>query len=298
MATRRAVLGALGGFCFTARAAAGRPLDRRARVAAIDWAAVESLLAIGVDPVAVANTGLYRQWAIEPVLPEIAVDLGLPEEPNLERLLGLRPDLILISSWQELLRPRLETIAPVRAFSVFDNNRTPLVNAVASMQSLGRVFGLEDAAAAFEKTLEATFAHNLGRLKSVETRPVLLAVLLGDGLRITVYGKGSLLGDVLDRLGVENAWKGVMPVFGRATIGIEQLLGLSNCTLLYMDQGNRTRAALQRLRSRSFWRALPFVAAGYARPIEAVWPFAGAPTAMRFSGIVTDALVQSSGHAG
>ncbi|CAH1659484.1 Fe/B12 periplasmic-binding domain-containing protein [Hyphomicrobiales bacterium] len=293
MTTRRAVLGSLGGFCIAPRAAIAQPLDRRARVAVIDWAAAESLLAIGIEPVAVANTGLYRQWVSKPALPPMVADLGLPEEPNLERLFSLRPDLILISSWQELLRPRLETIAPVHVFSVFDNNRTPLVNAVASMQSLGRAFGLADAAAAFKKALEMAFEHNLSRLKSVDARPVLLAVLLGDGLRITVYGKGSLLGDVLDRLGIENAWKGEMPVFGRATIGIEQLLGLSNCTLLYMDQGNRTRAAIQRLRSRSFWRELPFVVAGYARPIEAVWPFAGAPTAMRFSGIVTGALVEN-----
>ena len=109
-------------------------------------------------------------------------------------------------------------------------------------------------------------------MQAAQRPAVLLAVLLTDGMRITIYGKGSLLGDVLDRLGLENAWTGAMPVFGRITIGIERLLELPDVWLLYMDQGHRTQVALQRLRANSIWRALPAVAAARVRPIAAVWP--------------------------
>lgn len=296
MTTRRAVLGSLGGFCL-APAAIAQPTSRSARVAAIDWAAAESLLALGIEPMAVANTGLYRQWSIEPVLPPAVADLGMPEEPNLERLLALRPDLILISSWQVALRQTLARIAPVQIFSVFESNRTPLSNALASMRALAREFGIEEIAAAFESRLVHDFEQRRRRLQTTQRPTVLLAVLLTDGMRITIYGKGSLLGDVLDRLGLENAWTGAMPIFGRITIGIERLLELPDFWLLYMDQGHRTQVALQRLRANSIWRGLPAVAAGRVRPIAAVWPFAGAPTALRFAGIVTDAMSgNGAGH--
>ncbi|HEV7336118.1 MAG TPA: ABC transporter substrate-binding protein [Bosea sp. (in: a-proteobacteria)] len=295
MTTRRALLGSLGGFCL-APGAVAQPASRSARVAAIDWAAAESLLALGIEPVAVANTGLYRQWSTEPALPATVADLGMPEEPNLERLLELRPDLILVSGWQVALRQTLARIAPVQIFSVFESNRTPLSNALASMRALAREFGVEEVAAAFESRLEHGFEQSRRRLQATRRPAVLLAVLLTDGMRITIYGKGSLLGDVLDRLGLENAWTGAMPVFGRITIGIERLLELPDVWLLYMDQGHRTQVALQRLQANSIWRALPAVATARVRPIAAVWPFAGAPTALRFAGIVTDRM--SDGGAG
>ncbi|MDU0340482.1 ABC transporter substrate-binding protein [Bosea rubneri] len=295
MTTRRALLGSLGGFCL-APGAVAQPASRSVRVAAIDWAAAESLLALGIEPVAVANTGLYRQWSTEPALPPTVADLGMPEEPNLERLLELRPDLILVSGWQVALRQTLARIAPVQIFSVFESNRTPLSNALAKMRALAREFGVEEVGAAFESRLEHGFEQSRKRLQATRRPAVLLAVLLTDGMRITIYGKGSLLGDVLDRLGLENAWTGAMPVFGRITIGIERLLELPDFWLLYMDQGHRTQVALQRLRANSIWRALPAVAAARVRPIAAVWPFAGAPTALRFAGIVTDRM--SGGGAG
>ncbi|WP_184231731.1 ABC transporter substrate-binding protein [Bosea sp. WAO] len=295
MTTRRALLGSLGGFCLASGAVA-QPASRPPRVAAIDWAAAESLLALGIEPVAVANTGLYRQWSTEPQLPSAVADLGMPEEPNLERLLALRPDLILISGWQVALRQTLARIAPVQVFSVFESNRTPLNNALAAMRTLAREFGAEEVAAAFESRLAHGFEQSRKRLQVTRRPTVLLAVLLTDGMRITIYGKGSLLGDVLDRLGLENAWMGAMPVFGRITIGIERLLELPDFWLLYMDQGHRTQVALQRLQANSIWRALPAVAAARVRPIAAVWPFAGAPTGLRFAGIVTDAM--SGGGAG
>lgn len=295
--TRRALLGSLGGFCL-APGAIAQPASHPARVVAIDWAAAESLLALGIEPVAVANTGLYRQWSTEPPLPPAVADLGMPEEPNLERLLALRPDLILISGWQVALRQTLARTAPVQIFSVFESNQTPLSNALAAMRALAREFGVEEVAAAFESRLEHSFEQSRKRLQATRRPAILLAVLLTDGMRITIYGKGSLLGDVLDRLGLENAWTGAMPVFGRITIGIERLLELTDFWLLYMDQGYRTQVALQRLRANSIWRALPPVAAARVRPIAAVWPFAGAPTALRFAGIVTDALPGSGAGDG
>lgn len=272
-------------------------MSRPARVAAIDWAAAESLLALGIEPVAVANTGLYRRWSTAPALPSSVADLGMPEEPNLERLLELQPDLIVISNWQAALRPTLAWIAPVRIFSVFEDNRTPLTNALAAMRGLAGEFGVEEAAAAFESRLAHGLEQSRRLLQEARRPAVLLSVLLTDGLRITIYGKGSLLGDVLDRLDLGNAWTGAMPVFGRITIGIERLLALPDFSLLYMDQGHRTQVALQRLHANSIWRAMPALAAGRVHPIAAVWPFAGAPTALRFAGIVAGTLSEGrTGH--
>ena len=68
------------------------------RFATSNWSLTESLLALGIDPVAIPEADGYRTWVVEPELPETFADLGTRREPNFEALRDAKPDAILISS--------------------------------------------------------------------------------------------------------------------------------------------------------------------------------------------------------
>ncbi|MGL6163679.1 MAG: iron-siderophore ABC transporter substrate-binding protein, partial [Aeromonas veronii] len=47
------------------------------RIATVDWTIAETLLALGVTPLAVGDAGPYQAWVGEPRLPAGVVDIGL-----------------------------------------------------------------------------------------------------------------------------------------------------------------------------------------------------------------------------
>ena len=83
------------------------------RIATVDWTIAETLLALGVTPLAMGDVNSYRAWVGEPRLPAEVIDIGLRAQPNRELLAELKPDLILISPLAAPLAPTLSRIAPV-----------------------------------------------------------------------------------------------------------------------------------------------------------------------------------------
>ena len=81
------------------------------RLAAIDWAMLETALALGETPVAAAELKLFRAAAVEPEAPAAIADLGLRGSLSYERLLAARPDLILISPWYETRAAALSRVS-------------------------------------------------------------------------------------------------------------------------------------------------------------------------------------------
>ena len=106
--TRRSVLAA-GMASVAGRAHAGPP---EPRVAALDWGWASTLVALGIDPVGVAELRSYAAWVGEPALQPSTAELGLRTTPSLEILAALRPDLILTNGLNAALRGQLERIAP------------------------------------------------------------------------------------------------------------------------------------------------------------------------------------------
>lgn len=107
------------------------------RVVALDWVSAETLLSLGITPLAIADTAGYRQWVTTPTLPGSVKDVGSRREPNLESLTALKPDLIVINKEHAAVYPALTNIAPTVAFSVFDGGE----NAVGKTQSHDRNAG-------------------------------------------------------------------------------------------------------------------------------------------------------------
>jgi ABC-type Fe3+-citrate transport system substrate-binding protein len=91
------------------------------RVIALEWTYVEDLLALGVQPVGVADIEGYGNWVNVPIaLDESVADVGTRQEPNLERIAELAPDLIITASFRAANNyDELTAIAPIIAFDPY-----------------------------------------------------------------------------------------------------------------------------------------------------------------------------------
>ncbi|GGF58243.1 ABC transporter substrate-binding protein [Azorhizobium oxalatiphilum] len=262
------------------------------RIAAADWAGAESLLALGIAPLAVSDTGTYRDWLPEIPLPDGVPDLGSRAEPNMEQLAALRPELILISNWQANLKGLLGALGPTETISIIVPRTDPLENARTALTRLGARLGREREAAAYLAAFDAAldgFARTMAR--QAEPHPVYVGVLHENGTQVFLYGPGSWVQTVMDRLGLRNALDRPTSAFGNALVDLAQFAATPEATLLYLDQGARTRRA-ERLLSRStLWQALPMVQAGRVRAIPPFYALGGVPSVWRCVRLLSDALM-------
>ncbi|HEV2564815.1 MAG TPA: ABC transporter substrate-binding protein, partial [Microvirga sp.] len=135
--TRRSILGGiLGSTMFST----GRASSHE-RIAVVDWAMFETLLALGIVPVAATELVQFRKIAIEPDVPPQVADLGLRGSPNFEMLRLSDPDLIISSRWFTWVQDSLEQIAPVVSYSVYEPGRPPYAPAEQITMALGERIG-------------------------------------------------------------------------------------------------------------------------------------------------------------
>ncbi len=74
---RRALLGGIAATAATVRTARATRLPTAGpRIASLDYALTETLLALGHPPIAQTAAGDWDEWVVEPALPEGVADLG------------------------------------------------------------------------------------------------------------------------------------------------------------------------------------------------------------------------------
>lgn len=253
------------------------------RVAALDWALAETMMALGQDPIAIVAAGDWNRFVVEPPLPTGVVDLGLQPEINFELLASLRPDLILTSPFVQDLEPAVGRIAETLRLSIFEPGPIPLAQPRALTRLLGQRLGRVAEADAFLAGAERTFDACRARLASRARRPVLLVNVI-DPRHVRVYGGAGLYQNVLDRIGLTNAWSGPTNYWGYATVGIERLATTADVELIAFEPVPPDAQAT--LRRSPLWSTLPFVRAGRTSVLPSVLMFGAMPSALRFARLV------------
>ncbi|NDL65119.1 Fe(3+)-hydroxamate ABC transporter substrate-binding protein FhuD [Acerihabitans arboris] len=270
------------------RAAAALVPDA-ARVIALEWRPAELLLALGVTPLAIADVPNYRRWVVAPALPPSVLDLGLRNEPNMEAMQRLRPSLILLSDGFGPAPDSVAPIAPTMTFRFSRQGDRPLAVARQDITSLAGRLGLPGRAALHFAAIERQLDHTRQRLASLASPlpPVLLFSFI-DSRRIMVIGQNSLFQDVLDRVGVVNAWDGDENIWGSATVGLERLGQFRGVRAICFHRGEQD--PLAEVAGSTLWRTLPFVRERQLRVMPAVWFFGATIAAMRFSQVLEQAM--------
>ncbi|KRE18221.1 amino acid ABC transporter substrate-binding protein [Bosea sp. Root381] len=293
--TRRTLL------ALAAAAAAASPASGAAgsgvggtRVATVDWAVLETLLALGITPVAATELLQFREVAVEPAVPASVADLGLRGTVNFEMLQLVRPELIFISNFYASSAERLGLIAPVESFTIYAQGVAPFSAAEAMTLAIGRRLGAEAAAQRFVAETKAEFAGLRGRIAALGGRPV-IPINLGDARHFRVFGADSMFGEVLARLGVANAWTQATSYSAMAPVGLEALARIPEAWIVVIPPVPEDATRI--LGRSAFWNALPNVVAGRVLTLEPVNPFGALPAARRFARLLVAAIERYAGAA-
>lgn len=254
------------------------------RIAALDWAWAETLLALGVRPHAVAEAALYRERVVTPELPDDVIDLGLRSWPNMELLKSLQPDLILAQASYGVQAASLEPIAPTLALPLFTAERRSLHLAEAGLEAIATRMQREQQAVKYKADLERQLSDIRASLRSYDGRPLLIAKFADERI-LDIYGPGSLFHDVLGQLGLENAWTEVGNHWGFSTSGLDAVARNPKARLVIIEPGPP-----EKLFDSALWRAIPSVKANRVVTIPPTWVFGALPSALRFASILGKAL--------
>ncbi|MFM1707352.1 ABC transporter substrate-binding protein [Aeromonas salmonicida] len=256
------------------------------RIATVDWTIAETLLALGVTPLAVGDVSAYRAWVGEPFLPADVVDIGLRAQPNRELLAELKPDRILISPLAAPLAPTLSRIAPVQSIALYD----PQTDLWQRLHEATLTI-----AALVNKTAEANVLltdlnRDLEQMKQTlpAELPPLLVVQFIDERHVRVFGRHSLFEAVMQRLDLRNAWQGETNAWGFSVASLEQFLSIPEARLVVVDP--IPVGVSERLQEPGLWQHLPLVQQAPVLHLPAVWSFGGVLAARRFATLLSEAL--------
>ncbi|MGV2704700.1 UNVERIFIED_CONTAM: ABC transporter substrate-binding protein [Aeromonas salmonicida] len=260
------------------------------RIATVDWTIAETLLALGVTPLAVGDVSAYRAWVGEPLLPADVVDIGLRAQPNRELLAELKPDRILISPLAAPLAPTLSRIAPVQSIALYD----PQTDLWQRLHEATLTI-----AALVNKTAEANVLltdlnRDLEQMKQTlpAELPPLLVVQFIDERHVRVFGRHSLFEAVMQRLDLRNAWQGETNAWGFSVASLEQFLSIPEARLVVVDP--IPVGVSERLQEPGLWQHLPLVQQAPVLHLPAVWSFGGVLAARRFATLLSEALQQDA----
>ncbi|TVU90801.1 ABC transporter substrate-binding protein [Vreelandella titanicae] len=271
-----------------------------APLATFDFAIAETLSAIGHPPRFLAGLKGYETYSRQEGVIPLATNLGSRFLPNYELLASHPPQHILISPPAHAsLLPRLRKITDVMEYPLYnyadgdgDGNHSDWETIEALTRQLGT---LVNDAAASEQYIEQTnryFDDLKSQLSSVD-EPVLM-VRLVDERHARVYGKGSVEGMVLNRLGLQNAWQDDLGQWGMTTISATPLFSI-DAKMIFLESPYDPPGGQRQLLADGQWRHLPTVKEGNYLIISTnYWSWGGLPAARHFADSLANHLIESA----
>ncbi|WP_167591592.1 iron-siderophore ABC transporter substrate-binding protein [Jiella endophytica] len=270
-------------------ALAEEPASPPERIVAMEWAELETLLALGVTPVGAAGASGYRDWVGEPALPESVAEIGTRQEPNLEELARLKPDLVLSHAHLRPLKGNLNAIAPVEEVTFNGTGSDTWEAVLAGTRRIGELTGKTQGADALISSADAAFEKDASRLADagLQGRHVYFVRIIGANA-LRVHGSNAIADTVLSRLGLTNAWKGDVNEWGFAMVEPSALAEDPEATILVA--GPVSDAEMAAVFDTPLGKALPASRAGAVRRLPVTWTFGGVPSAIHMAAAITDAL--------
>jgi iron complex transport system substrate-binding protein len=195
--------GSPAGASGTSRGADAAPQKTPQRIVSLVPAVTEMLYAIGAGPRMVGVSSFDTYPPEVKALPKVG---GLID-PDLERIIMLKPDLVVISETHTELAAQLRSAG----LATFPYALGDLANVSRTIRLLGTVTGLEPEAAAVIAGLESRLEAVRARVKGRPKVRVLLVFSRQPGSLREVYASGGtgFLHDLLELAGGENVFAGV-----------------------------------------------------------------------------------------
>jgi len=265
-------------------------------VVALEWMQVESLVALGVDPVGVADVDGYNTWVPAAPIDADTPDVGSRNEPSPQSIARLSPDLVIAdaSSPESVIKKLRDQEIPVLVLSTSDAS-DQLGTMREAFTSIATAVGKAEEGEQVLADLDEEIADAAQELEEDGMKGAKFAIADGwqDGGNIAVrlFAKGSLMSDLAEAVGMVNAWPGKGdPEWGLQTTDPEGLTQLpADVQFLYNSPDGEDDVFTGALTDNPIWQGLGFVKAGDVHRLSTgVWTFGAPLSAEAFLDVLTD----------
>lgn len=268
------------------------------RVVALEWSLVEHALALGVQPVGVADIEGYRELVNIPLeLNDDVADVGTRQEPSVEAIAALEPELILAIDWRhESIHEQLTDLAPtiLVPFDVRGDEITPLENLHNRITVIGAALNRPEQASEVFSQMEQTLEEQAARIDDagMAGSSFVFAYWYTNDAQPTLrlFSNEHIVAQAISELGMENAWAGEGEESGFSTVGYEALASLPDDIHFIFVPADEA-AFEDQLANDPILSSLPFVQEGRAYGLASdTWTNPGAVGVEVLVTRVTDAL--------
>lgn len=236
-------------------------------IVVLEWTYAENLLALGIQPSGMADIQEYGEYVnIEPQLDESVTDVGGRQEPNLEAIAALEPDLIVgVSFRHDTMLEDLESIAPTVIFNPYpeDESIDLYEEMEVTFNEMAKATGKEAEAEQVMAELDEKYEAAASEIEAadLETNDVILTLAYSGAQapEIRVFTPNSMASIILEKIGLNNVHEPEQfEAFGSSTYNVEGLVKYEDANYLYTvpDDDNIYENQLQ---GNSVWENLTFV---------------------------------------
>jgi ferric hydroxamate transport system substrate-binding protein len=262
------------------------------RVIALEWVYAENLLALGIQPVGVADIQGYKRYVnVEPSLDESVVDVGTRQEPSLEAIAQLKPDLILgVELRHQTIDDTLSAIAPTLIFNPYPsaNNSNQLDEMQQTFLKIAERVNRRDVAEKVLQQMQTQFQTAATRIKNTPKPDFVLGQFSDNTPQLRLFTDNSMAAQIITAIGLKNAWKGEFDRFGFNTVWIEALPKVETANFIYISAPNSPYQ--KQLEDNPVWKKLQFVQQNRLYAIAPdTWLFGGPLSAQ----ILTEKIIQT-----
>lgn len=271
------------------------------RVVALEWLYAEDVLALGVQPVGIADIEGMKQWVNIPVeIGSDVTDVGTRQEPNLELIASLKPDLIIgLKSNLEAGFETYNNIAPTLVFDPYpaEGQGDQYEEMINTFNTIADVLDKKDEAAKVLSDLDQTYADAKAKLDAAGMTEKPFALAMGysnqNAAVFRISTDNSLAVKILEHIGLTNAHKpGQFEVYGFTTADVEALPALQDANFLHIIQDSDNIIENQ-LKDNPVWKGLNFVKEDRVYALGGdMWPYGGPLSAQTMAQKTADLLTQ------
>lgn len=254
------------------------------RVVVLEWSLTEDLVALGVQPVGSAdNKGYATYITSEAALDDSVTDVGQRDEPNLETIMSLKPDLIISNAGSNrAIYEQLNGIAPTIEFDTSTGEGYSYDRMVEIFKTIGTAVGKEDKAEEVLADLDKHYAEAKETLaaagKSDFHYVLTQAFTWQNAVNLRMFKDNSLVVGTLDNIGLVNDWKpanDTVDSSGITTIGIEGLSDVQDSNFIYIVQPDDDVFG-EPMKDNTVWNGLNFVKEKRTYALDSkTWTFGG-----------------------
>ncbi|KVA11964.1 iron ABC transporter substrate-binding protein [Burkholderia latens] len=292
--------GALAGNPVVSQASATMPV-RPQRIVALDFMFAESAIALDIVPAGMADTAFYPGWlGYESDRLARVTDIGSRQEPGLEAIAAVKPDLIVGVGFRHApIFAALDRIAPTILFQFSPNvseDGVPVTQLDWMRQifrTIGHVTGRDARARAVESQLDAGIARNASRLEAAGRRGERVALLQDLGLpdRYWAYTGNSTSAGLARALGLD-PWPKKPTREGTLYVTSADLLTQRDLAVLFVTATGMDVPLSSKLDS-PVWRFVPALRERRIALVERnIWGFGGPMSALKLADVMTDSVLK------